>query len=68
MQDDGTLVELSEFSPLVRSIMGEQSGDARFFFPKTMLVKQHQTQIFEPIYQEFQQHIKNNQLIKLAND
>lgn len=63
MQNDGTLVELSEFSPLVRSIMGEQTGDTRFFFPKTMLLRQDQTQIFEPIYQEFQSHIKNNQLI-----
>lgn len=62
MQEDGTLVELSEFSPLVKSLNGTLQGDERFFFPKTMVKQNSEPQIFDPIYQEFQKYIRNNEL------
>ncbi|CCI81309.1 HD domain-containing protein [Lactobacillus hominis] len=62
MQEDGTLVELSEFSPLVKSLNGTLQGDERFFFPKTMVKQNNEPQIFDPIYQEFQKYIRNNEL------
>lgn len=62
MQEDGSLIELSEVSPLVKSLNGTLQGDERFFFPKTMVHHNNEPQIFDPIYQEFQQYIKNNTL------
>ncbi|WP_297815205.1 HD domain-containing protein [uncultured Lactobacillus sp.] len=62
MQEDGTLVELSEVSPLVKSLNGTLQGDERFFFPKTMVKQSREPQIFDPIYQEFQKYIRNNEL------
>lgn len=62
MQPDGTLVELSELSPLVQSLNGTIQGDERFFFPKTMTEEHQDLQLFDPIYQEFQKYIKNNTL------
>lgn len=63
MQEDGSLIELSEVSPLVKSLNGTLQGDERFFFPKTMIQHSNkQPQLFDPIYQEFQQYIKNNTL------
>lgn len=62
MQEDGSLIELSEVSPLVKSLNGTLQGDERFFFPKTMIQHSADPQIFDPIYQEFQQYIKNNTL------
>lgn len=62
MQSDGSLVELSQVSPLVKSLNGTLQGDERFFFPKTMVKQSNEPQIFDPIYQEFQKYIKNNAL------
>ncbi|WP_353989437.1 HD domain-containing protein [Pediococcus argentinicus] len=62
MQADGSLVELSTVSALVQAISGKVSGDERFFFPKEMLVNSEES-IFGPTYEQFQSHIKNNQLI-----
>ncbi|MBD5431978.1 MAG: HD domain-containing protein [Lactobacillus sp.] len=62
MQEDGSLIELSKVSPLVKSLNGTLQGDERFFFPKTMIQHSNEPQIFDPIYQEFQQYIKNNEL------
>lgn len=62
MQNDGTLVELSQVSPLVKSLNGTLQGDERFFFPKTMVKNTNEPQIFDPIYQEFQKYIRNNEL------
>ena len=62
MQEDGSLIELSEVSPLVKSLNGTLQGDERFFFPKTMIQHSADPQIFDPIYQEFQKYIKNNTL------
>ena len=62
MQDDGTLIELSELSPLVRALNGTLQGDERFFFPKTMLSKDDEPQIFDPLYQKFQKYVRNGEL------
>ncbi|TPR17567.1 HD domain-containing protein [Apilactobacillus timberlakei] len=59
---DGTMVELSKVSRLVNAVTGKQLGDERFFFPKEMLNSVNNIEIFQPIYEEFQKHIKNNQL------
>ena len=63
MQDDGSLIELSQLSPLVCALNGTFQGDERFFFPKTMLShNEDQPQIFEPLYEQFQKYIKNGAL------
>lgn len=62
MQDDGSLIELSELSPLVKALNGTFQGDERFFFPKTMLSKDNEPQIFDPLYQNFQKYVKNGEL------
>lgn len=62
MQDDGSLIELSELSPLVKALNGTFQGDERFFFPKTMLSKNNEPQIFDPLYQEFQKYVRNGEL------
>ena len=66
MQKDKSLVELSSVSDLVLAITGRTSGDERFFFPKEMrgTSLQGQGEVFAPVYREFMQHIKNDQLIK----
>lgn len=62
MQDDGTLIELSELSPLVRALNGTLQGDERFFFPKTMIAKNEEPQIFDPLYQDFRKYVRNGEL------
>lgn len=62
MQDDGTLIELSELSPLVRALNGTFQGDERFFFPKVMLSTSEEPQIFDPLYQNFQKYVRNGEL------
>lgn len=62
MQSDGQLIELSQLSPLVRALNGTIQGDARFFFPKIMMSNNEEPQIFDPLYQQFQRYIKNDQL------
>lgn len=62
MQDDGSLIELSELSPLVRALNGTFQGDERFFFPRTMLSNDDEPQIFDPLYQEFQKYVRNGEL------
>lgn len=61
MQEDGSLVELSTVSDLVRAITGKVSGDRRFFFPKEML--SDQIDLFNDVNQAFQAHIQNDRLI-----
>lgn len=62
MQDDGSLIELSELSPLVRALNGTFQGDKRFFFPKTMIQESDEPQIFDPLYQEFRKYVRNGEL------
>ncbi|WP_281165893.1 HD domain-containing protein [Liquorilactobacillus sicerae] len=53
MRDDGSLVELSTVSKLVKAITGKFLGDERFFFPKEMILGQG------PTFQEFHSYLKN---------
>uniref|UniRef100_UPI00351D5C4F oligopeptide/dipeptide ABC transporter ATP-binding protein n=1 Tax=uncultured Ligilactobacillus sp. TaxID=2837633 RepID=UPI00351D5C4F len=63
-QSDDKQEELSEVSPLVKAVTDKELGDERFFFPKQMLgTPEEQQEIFQPYYQEFLQHIKNDRLI-----
>lgn len=63
IQPNGNLVELSQVSTLVASVSGKEAGDQRFFFPKEMLSDRQDLEIFEPIYEQFQSHIQNNEII-----
>ncbi|WP_326866182.1 HD domain-containing protein [Apilactobacillus kunkeei] len=63
-RNDGTMIELSKISQLVSAVTGKHLGDERFFFPREMLSKDSDIDLFEPVYQEFQKHIKNDELIK----
>lgn len=68
MRADGTLKELSTFSPLVRTLTGTTHGDLRFYFPKEMIAKEnHEFNLFEEDYKEFQSYIKNG-AIKIKED
>ena len=62
MQADGSLIELSTISRLVNALTGKISGDERFYFPKSMLIK-HADDIFSDEYDKFQQHIHNDKII-----
>ena len=63
MQPNGDLVELSQISTLVASISGKIVGNQKFFFPKEMLSADPNIEIFQPIYEEFQAYISNDQII-----
>lgn len=64
LQPNGDFVELSQVSTLVASVSGREAGDQRFFFPKEMLEKHQDIEVFEPIYEKFQSYIKNNHIIE----
>lgn len=63
IQKDGSHTELSQISSLVAAITGKFQGDERFFFPKEMLAQTAQTEIFAPVYAEFNRYIHNDQII-----
>lgn len=63
IEPNGELEELSEVSALVKAVTDKELGDERFFFPKEMLGKTSQQEVFQPNYQEFTAHIKNDRLI-----
>ncbi|AYW46958.1 hypothetical protein C7K38_00375 [Tetragenococcus osmophilus] len=64
-QNDGTLVELSQVSPLVAALAGQEQGDHRFYFPKEMIEErlQNNYDLFGETYQSFASHIHNGELI-----
>ncbi len=64
MQKDGSLLELSQTSLLVRTMTGRDLGDSRFFFPKEMLRTHSDLELFQPVYDNFQQYLKNDQIIR----
>lgn len=68
VQPNGEFVELSQVSTLVASVSGREAGDQRFFFPKEMLEKHQDIEVFEPIYEQFQSYIKNNHIINPKED
>ena len=62
MQSDKTLVELSTVSSLVNALRGKITGDERFFFPREMLAKGNQLEIFNPFYKQFEKYLHNDKL------
>ena len=68
VQPNGEFVELSQVSTLVASVSGREAGDQRFFFPKEMLEKHQDIEVFEPIYEQFQSYIKNNHIVNPKED
>ncbi|KFN90681.1 deoxyguanosinetriphosphate triphosphohydrolase [Tetragenococcus muriaticus PMC-11-5] len=64
-QNDGTLVELSQVSPLVAALAGQEQGDHRFYFPKEMIEErlQNNFDLFGETYRLFASHIHNGELI-----
>lgn len=64
-KNDGTLVELSQVSPLVAALAGQEQGDHRFYFPKEMVEErlQNNYDLFGETYQSFASHIHNGELI-----
>ncbi|MGX7198608.1 HD domain-containing protein [Enterococcus nangangensis] len=63
MEPDGSLVELSQVSSLVAALAGQGQKDERFYFPKEMLTKPAQGQLFEEFYHQFQGKIHNGKII-----
>lgn len=64
MERDGNLVELSTVSSLVNAITGKFTGDQRFFFPREMIHPEPgNVDLFDPIYNNFQQHLHNDNII-----
>lgn len=61
MRKDGTMIELSQLSPVVFALSGNRHGDSRFYFPKEMLVE---TGIFADKLHAFQAHIQNDRFVK----
>ncbi|SCC08514.1 HD domain-containing protein [Weissella bombi] len=64
MQLDGSLTELSTQSALVEALTGRAFGDARFFFPREMLVQHAVEDIMAPIYLDFQRYVHNETLVE----
>ncbi len=62
LEPDGTLIELSQISPLVAALAGQGQKDERFYFPKEMLKCEEQSQLFEKKYQAFQDFILNGKI------
>ncbi|EOT30058.1 HD domain-containing protein [Enterococcus saccharolyticus] len=65
-QKDGTLMELSKVSPLVKALAGQEQGDHRFYFPKEMVDQSSQDNydLFGESYQQFANHIHNGELVE----
>lgn len=69
MYPDGSIVELSEASELVKSLTGKIRGDERFYVPKEFLnaSKREEISLFEPLVEEFNRYIRNNAIIHPDN-
>lgn len=65
IKSDGTLVELSQMSPLVSALAGQSQGDQRFYFPKEMvdLNNKDHYDLFEETYRQFASHIRNGAIV-----
>ncbi|MFL2079208.1 HD domain-containing protein [Marinilactibacillus psychrotolerans] len=65
MQADGSLIELSEASPIVKSLSGNLHGDHRLYVPKEFLEdnqKNKEVSMFQEDYDEFQKYIVNDRI------
>ncbi|SDB22558.1 hypothetical protein SAMN02910293_01143 [Streptococcus henryi] len=56
IQKDGSIIELSNLSALVKTLTGTIFGDRRFYFPKEMLITDD---LFSSVKESFMSHISN---------
>lgn len=65
-ENDGSLVELAQVSPLVAALAGQGQGDHRFYYPKEMVDQTVQTNydLLEETYQAFNKHLLNGALVE----
>ena len=65
---NGELVDISEVSPIVRTLSDNLHGNDRLYVPRELLRKQPRNQqnlaIFEEVYEEFQKYIKNETIVQ----
>ncbi|MFC3928418.1 HD domain-containing protein [Streptococcus caprae] len=60
IQKDGTILELSQLSPLVQTLAGTKHGNSRYYFLKDML---EANDLFAAEKQSFISHIRNDRLV-----
>ncbi len=60
IQKDGSVVELSTISPIVKTLTGTIYGDRRFYFPKEML---RDDDLFTQTKNEFMSYISNGHFV-----
>lgn len=60
IQKDGSVVELSTISPIVKTLTGTIYGDRRFYFPKEML---RDDNLFTQTKNEFMSYISNDHFV-----
>lgn len=60
IQKDGSVVELSAISPIVKTLTGTIYGDRRFYFPKEML---RDDDLFTQTKNEFMSYISNDHFV-----
>lgn len=60
IQKDGSVVELSTISPIVKTLTGTIYGDRRFYFPKEML---SDDDLFTHTKKEFMSYISNDHFV-----
>lgn len=60
IQKDGSVVELSTISPIVKTLTGTIYGDRRFYFPKEML---RDDDLFTQTKNEFMSYISNDYFV-----
>lgn len=62
IQNDRSLIELSQASDLVSALTGENYGDHRFYFPKELLHNDESENLFIEQLTEFRRNIRNGML------
>ena len=54
VERNGNMVELSQVSSIVEAISGKVRGDERLYFPREMVIRDMQNELFMDDYEEFQ--------------
>ena len=54
VERNGNMVELSQVSSIVEAISGKVRGDERLYFPREMVTRDMQNELFMDDYEEFQ--------------
>lgn len=69
IQADGTFVELSQASPIVKTLSGNLQGDHRLYVPKEFLeTNPKNINMFQDTYDEFKRYIRNEAVIWPENE